>query len=859
MAIKLGAKVAVRNLKGRRDAAGQRDTAVFTWSAPADTTVKDKWRSEQGKSSATHTKSALDGYQYRVEKDKITYDKARKKYVVAHEKGGWRDLDKYTRFVEVDVDDGETGIRVWVRPKPKSYEYYKTADKKCKKSTGKLFAASEQSAIVNTGAFHVPEMPEIASVEVLEDGVTIEVTLKDSDPYTASFQAQASESTKFGSTLNRASSLRTDTVTYAKEAVLHIAGQPSKRYYIRGRMQNVLAMQDKRIAGSWAAARPDYTSLWAYWKNASDDWNSVVTKPARCGKPWAKGGEAVTVEWGAVPLADSYEIAYAQRADAFEASSGYQTKDTTGTRMVFDDLEPGSWFFWVRAANASGEGDWSAASDEIRTGKRPTAPTTWASKYVGVRGDDIEISWQHNSADGSEQADAELWLSANGSAFARIGNLGTATSYTLKTGQYPNGADVSWYVHTWGCMGGGEGKSPASETRCLKVWDRPSPVLELPDTATFYPIAGRATATASGQVPVSVTVRLLAAEPYESTLVDGTRVSVAEGDEVLRLDLDPDEPMFDVAVGDCVLADGVAYTAELRGVMSSGLPFEASRPMLFDVEPASYTLYAEIDQADGWAVTITPSACEWGREDDDQTDEESETADIDIEGDAEEVPYAENVVLSIYRHETDGTLTLLARNIPNDGLHGHVDRHAMLKRQAYRIAAFDTRTGLADYLDVTSELNRFNGLVIEWGASDPSLEYVRDPETGLLQEQSGDGGTVLDLPWSVDVSEGGDSDRDLLKPFGLAHPRARYGTHQNAEESWNTRIRESDSDRLAKLRSLRAHRGDAFVRQPLGSGYWAAVSPHWSRSGQGGVIDVDIDAVRTATVDGHEDYARREP
>ena len=84
-------------------------------------------------------------------------------------------------------------------------------------------------------------------------------------------------------------------------------------------------------------------------------------------------------------------------------------------------------------------------------------------------------------------------------------------------------------------------------------------------------------------------------------------------------------------------------------------------------------------------------------------------------------------------------------------------------------------------------------------------------------------GSLLKLPYNIDVSDSNNPDSVLVEYAGRKHPVSYYGTQLGVSSNWKTDIKKSDKSTLYALRRLQMWMGDVYVREPSGSGYWANV------------------------------------
>lgn len=817
-------KIKQKDLKIERLAGDQRGKCRAAWTAPTNT-ISVTYVNSKGAKVTDKAKASecISGYKVMFDYEVMVIDAKKKVRQPKTVTGSWTTTT--ARNATFDIPAGATGVTVHVVPQPKEKQTYK----KQKGSKGKVkwvkgdkkkwFDGARQSATVNTGAFHAPERPSISSAKVASDGITIEVDVKDSDPYTELFQVQGNKGEVYQS-----HKVKEDTFTYEKEATVSLTGRPGREYEIRARMQNII--------GEW--------SSWYELIGGDNKPVKLRTRPAKTAAPRASAtsGGAAAITWAAAAGADFYEVAYANDAKAFSLSSGYEVKSTEESRtpglcqLTFDDIDQGkSWFFWVRGCNESGKGEWSEVSNEVVLGTPPTAPSVWADALAVVKGSAVGLSWQHNSSDGSPQRKAEVWTSSDGGAFRKTDVAGAKSTIDIPTSGMSDGTELRVYVRTYGAHAE---PSPTSETLTIGVWDRPEARVTVPSPATRYPIPVTVETSAPRQQCVVLALSVFSVGEQQITSADGTERTVRDGEELLRqVHLNAANPAtVELMPSDVLLLDGASYRVAASCSMSSGLSCADEAEMPCDFERQEVDIDADVLPFGQWSCEVIPAAYEVPEEE------------------GVEVPAvaADGWVLSVYRIETDGTLTALLRGAPSDGSRSVVDAHAALSGQSYRVVGIDPSSGAVAWEDVRADVRMRRGLLIQWdGDASASREYV-DGEA--LDQSPIEPGSSLFLPYSNSGSVENDIDVDLTEYIGDLHPTSDYGTQLGQTSSWTANIKASDTETLGMLRKLACHRGDVYVRDKLGDGYWAVAKPSWKFSDGSPKIDVTIAITRTSASDG---------
>lgn len=105
-------------------------------------------------------------------------------------------------------------------------------------------------------------------------------------------------------------------------------------------------------------------------------------------------------------------------------------------------------------------------------------------------------------------------------------------------------------------------------------------------------------------------------------------------------------------------------------------------------------------------------------------------------------------------------------------------------------------------------------------------------------------GSMLKLPYNIDVSDDHDLDVSLIEYIGRAHPISYYGTQRGETATWSMQIDKSDRETLYALRRLAIWMGDVYIREPSGSGYWASIKVTFSQKHRELTIPVTLSITR---------------
>lgn len=207
------------------------------------------------------------------------------------------------------------------------------------------------------------------------------------------------------------------------------------------------------------------------------------------------------------------------------------------------------------------------------------------------------------------------------------------------------------------------------------------------------------------------------------------------------------------------------------------------------------------------------------------------------------------VTLSVYRREFDGSFVELATGLDNTKSTFITDPHPALDYARYRVVATDETTGSVSYYDVPGYPTGESAVIIQWAEEWSSFDPNGSKEDDEL-EQPAWSGSLLRLPYNIDVSDTYTPDTSLVEYIGRKRPVSYYGTQLGQSSTWNVDIIKDDEETLYALRRLAVWMGDCYVREPSGSGYWANITVSFSQTHDSLVIPVTLNITR---VEGTED------
>ena len=212
---------------------------------------------------------------------------------------------------------------------------------------------------------------------------------------------------------------------------------------------------------------------------------------------------------------------------------------------------------------------------------------------------------------------------------------------------------------------------------------------------------------------------------------------------------------------------------------------------------------------------------------------------VDNEGTIEKV-LTPNCTLSVYRREYDGRLIEIATDIANEEDLYVTDPHPSLDYARYRIVARTSDTGAISYSDINSVKVGEAAAIIQWGEkwipfkTEEGEEYVEPAWSG----------SMLKLPYNIDISVNNDIDVSLIEYVGRSHPVSYYGTQLGEKFTWSMQIPAYDDETLYGIRRLANWTDNVYVRDPSGIGYWATISVNYNKNHLETTIPVSFNITR---------------
>ena len=570
----------------------------------------------------------------------------------------------------------------------------------------------------------------------------------------------------------------------------------------------------------------DNTKVYGEWSPYSNELETIPSTVTNV-KCEVQSDKSVRVSWTGTSTAKSYVIEYTTNKLYFDSSSEVSSLTVENTYAYISGLEQGEeWYFRVKATNDQGESGWSEIVYKI-IGTKPEPPTTWSLTSSAIIGDKIVLYWVHNSEDGSKQTEANIELIINEEANIITVNtesenkdeLDKVYSYEVDLSDYPDGAEILWRIRTRGIT---YEYSDWSIQRTINVYAPPTVQLRLNNGSNVlqeFPLNVLITAGPNSQSALSYHISITAEDTYTTQDQTGTDITINAGSDVYSKVFSSGSNTFEynITPAEITLENNQFYNIEVTAVMNSGLT--ATTTNNFGVE------WAETTHEPNAVVNI---------------DEETLCAYIKpfcLDNDSVLVS---NVVLAVYRREFDGTFTLIAEEIDNDGSATITDPHPSLDYARYRIVARNINTSVNSYVDLPGLPVGEPSIVIQWDEKWTQFDYSGEDEFVTPPWT----GSMLKLPYNVDVVENFGLDTSLVEYIGRKSPVSYYGTQQGIGMTLNTEFPRDDKETLYTLRRLATWDGDVYIREPSGNGYNANITVSMSNKHKTTTIPVSFNVTR---------------
>lgn len=623
-------------------------------------------------------------------------------------------------------------------------------------------------------------------------------------------------------------------------------------------------------------AYSSYDGVYSEWSSYSDNKGTVPLTPDSITDIRALTSTSIYVSWTAVLNATGYTIEYTTNKIYFDSSNEVEELSVGEgiTHAELTGLSTGDeYFVRVKATNSDGSSGWTDIRSVI-IGKTPAAPTTWSSTTTAIVGETVTLYWVHNAEDGSSQTYAELQIYIGDTLEEHTvkytvsendeENENKTNSWELNTSSYTDGTSIKWRVRTAGIT---KEYGDWSIQRTIDVYAPATLQLSVTtsegnaiDTLTSYPFYITALAGPKTQAPIGYHVAITSNEIYDTIDNIGNSKTVNMNEEVYARYFDISDPLtLEMTPSAVDLENSISYTVTCTVSMNSGLTVTESYVFTVAWSESRYIPNAKLTvNRENMTATIKPY-CEsrklvyyqvaldddvytktttevgyvWGKLIDNATTTTGERVYSGVNGEGKSVYYCmveetgeiTGLLLSVYRREFDGSFTEIATGLDSSKDTVVTDPHPALDYARYRIVATTSTTGSVGYYDPPGYPMNCSAVIIQWDEAWSSFETYEDE----IPEQPSWSGSMLMLPYNIDVSESNSSDVSLIEYIGRSHPVTYYGTQLGVGATWNMEIPKSDKETLYGLRRLSRWLGDVYVREPSGSGYWANIAVSFSQ------------------------------
>ena len=571
---------------------------------------------------------------------------------------------------------------------------------------------------------------------------------------------------------------------------------------------------------------------WSPWSGESTTKPNAPSGIKTCR---AESETSVYLDWNAVENATSYDIEYSEKREYLEGSNQTSTQSNIkSTSYIISGLESGKeYFFRLRAVNSQGESAWTRVVSVI-IGTEPAAPTTWSSTTTVITGETLTLYWVHNSEDGSSQVKANVELTIDGvTSYHEIDTSSEKDDektmhYAVGTSDFIEGATILWRVQTAGAT---KKYGDWSVQRTVKVYAPPTISINILDVygnevdstdrrLNSFPFKIIGSAGPKTQTPVGYHISIISNTRYEIRDYVGMEKIVNAGEEIYSKYIDSSsyDLSVELSAGDVDLVNNASYTVNCVLSMDSGLTGNDSRNFAVNWNGIEYEPNAETSINKDDLTALVMPYCEDGNGN-----------------------LIEDVVLSVYRREFDGSFTEIMTGLENVRGHFIIDPHPALDYARYRIVARSKTTGSVSYYDMPGLPVSEKAVVVQWDE-----EWRPYENFDYATDQRPWSGSMLKLPYNIDVSESNTIDKSLVEYIGRKHPVSYYGTQVGQTQTWNVDIPKTDTETIYALRRLSVWMGDVYIREPSGSGYWANVSVSFSQKHRETTIPVKFSITRVA-------------
>ena len=616
-------------------------------------------------------------------------------------------------------------------------------------------------------------------------------------------------------------------------------------------------------------ARAKRGTIYSGWTTFSSEDSSLPNAPKEITKLYAKSimdqqttAYNVYIAWSSVSTATKFAIEYTTNPAYFDTSGNVTRIETTDNtpNYLITGIEPGhKYYFRVASINNKGQSvtptksnGWTAIKS-LQFGTKPAQPTTWSNTISNIIGENLNLYWTHNATDGSRETYARINLVIKDSAHPSAQpvtktitqanpkpaeDMSNVFVYTINASDptwslLQEGFSIEWKVQTAGIA---SEYSDWSVVRKVNVYAQPTVSLDVTNDRgesiseiNSFPFYINVASSPLTQIPISYYIEVISNSSYESVDNVGNVIQVNAGDAVYRKYFDPEQDAWEFIIemtpGIIDIQNGVNYTVNATVAMDSGLTATATDTYNVYINDMYYEVDADVViNYETLEASIHPYCYE-------NVEEEGEIVK----------QLTPNCTLSVYRREYDGRLIEIETNISNEEDLYVVDPHPSLDYARYRIVARTSDTGAISYNDIDAVKFGEKAAIIQWGEKWIPFKTEEGEEEYVEPAWSG---SMLKLPYNIDISVNNAIDVSLVEYAGRSHPVSYYGTQLGEKFTWSMLIPADDEETLYAIRRLANWTDNVYVRDPTGIGYWATISVNYSKNHLETTIPVSFSITR---------------
>lgn len=751
--------------------------------------------------------------------------------------------------------DNAKRVKFKVRPVSKTH--------KVNKKDTKYWTAEWSTSKVYTFSVSIdpPTTPAVPTVTMNDLKLTAEIQNLDVNAKEIQFQIVKNDSTVFKTGI---ATIKTNSASYSCTVTI------GNEYKVRCRSK-----RDK---------------LYSDWSAYSEPVGTPSGAPSQITACKAYSETSVYLAWKKATGADTYDIQYATDKKLFNSNDVQIINGITSLNYIITGLESGeTYYFRVRGVNSQGESGWTSVTQTV-LGRPPSAPTTWSSTTTAMLGETVYLYWMHNTQDGSKEKSAILQYSIDGNVTSMEllnpnfsdENEQTNSHWNIKltqSGSFREGAVLEWRVRTCGVTGA---YGPWSTKRRVDIYAPPTLSTRVVDVngedlffVESFPFYIRGDAGPNTQIPIGYHVSIYSNDTYETVDEIGNVKMISSGDEIFSQFYDTtNDLVLELTASNIDLENDKSYTIHTTVTMNSGLTAESKDTFTvwwteevctpnaeISVDPETLSAhirpYCEEYGYQWFLVNYIPDTDEYVRTDTTiaETTGRSVNGVLTTDGEivykneygtlfsvvnSETGVLVDGITLSVYRREFDGSFIEIGSGLKNTHNTFVTDPHPSLDYARYRIVATSDDTGAVNYADIPGYAVGEKAVVIQWDESWSEFD-ARGEDS---YEEPAWSGSMIKLPYNIDVSDNSVPDVSLVKYIGRTRPVSYYGTQIESTSTWNVDIAKDDKNTLYALRRLAVWMGDVYVREPSGSGYWANISISFNQTHCETVIPVTFDITR---------------